>query len=112
MLDRCRDRGDGLQLAINVNVAKLRDELDSRAGMVESDMCRVHDEDKAADVQLRSELNARSAVLSAGHDQLTNSVATLAVKLGKLQGAGQISRPRTRPRRSGGARRSCDRPRR
>ena len=60
-------------------------------------MRRAHDEDKAADAQLRSGLNALSAVLAAGHDQLTNSVATLAVKLDELQGTGPTSRPPPAP---------------
>ena len=84
-------------VAINVNIHKLKDELDSRAGTVESNMCRVHEEDKAADLQLRGELNALSAVFSAGHDQLTNSVATLAVALGELHGTGPASRPAPAP---------------
>ena len=54
LLDRSRDRHDGLQVFFGVNVQKLKDEIDSRVGVVESDMRRVHDEDKAADAQLRS----------------------------------------------------------
>ena len=77
LLDRCRDRGDGLHVALNFNSQKVKDELDSRVGTVESDMRRVHEEDKAADLQLRGEVNALSAVLSAGHDQLDYSIASL-----------------------------------
>ena len=60
-------------------------------------MRRVHKKDKAADLQPRGELNALSAVLAAGHGQLTNSVATLAVALGDMQGTGPVSRPPPAP---------------
>ena len=55
----------------------MQDAIESRVATVESDSRRVHEEDKAADAQLRGALNALSAVLSAGHDHLANSIAAL-----------------------------------
>ena len=103
LLDRSRDRGGGLQVAIGVNVQKMREAIESRVVTVESDMRRVHDEDKAADVQLRGELNALRALLSAGHDQLANSIAALSAAFGEMQGSGPApgrphpGRPAARP---------------
>ena len=40
LLDRSRDRGDGLQVSIGVNVQKMNDAIHSRVATVESDIRR------------------------------------------------------------------------
>ena len=97
LLDRNRGRSEGLQLSTGVNVKKFKDGIESLVGTVEFDMRRVRDEDKAADAQPRVEVDALRASLSAGHDQLTISVAALYSAFGEMQGTGPASRPPPAP---------------
>ena len=53
---------------------------------MESDLRRVHSEDKEADQKLRTELDALSALLSAGHDQPIAEVTALKEDLSTLRG--------------------------
>ena len=46
---------------------------------------------------MRTELDRVAAEVAEGHDHLTNSVATLAVKMGELQGTSSASRPPPAP---------------
>ena len=79
----------------------MKDQIDLRVATVESDMRRAHEEDKAADLQLRDELNALSAPLSEGQDQLANSIAALSAAFGRNRAQGQLLglKPRLASRR-------------
>ena len=58
--DRHRDKVQGHHVQSNISFEKLRQELASsvaRHDLVESDLHRVHDEDKGADLMIRSELD-------------------------------------------------------
>ena len=97
LFDRARDRSGGLKISIADNVEKLKDCIAARVDSVESDWRRVRDEDKAAELQLLSELDALSAIFSEGHDKLSNSVAALSAAFMELQGSGPASRPPPSP---------------
>ena len=70
---------------------------DWRSDQMESDLRRVQGKDKVADFQFRSELDALSAVLETGHEQLSSSVATLSVAFAEFAQTGLAASPSPAP---------------